>query len=168
MTGDEGGKMDAAEGLAFLDRFLAIDTANINKKAAKERSLPHHHKARCHGQSRRPARRFDHAVDLGAGVGRLTKLLLLKRYGEVRLVEADEGWSKRSRVYLGRKRASRCSFSNQRVRHRSSSTFFCFRSLFFRRHTVFENQNVLALCCYFQQSNIISFLLALLCHNETF
>jgi hypothetical protein len=41
--------------------------------------------------------------------------VLLKRYGEVRLVEGDESWSKRSRVYLGRKRAANCTFSNQRL-----------------------------------------------------
>ena len=88
MTGDEGAIADGIEGLAFLDRFLS-----------KHKGEPIH--------------RFDHAVDLGAGAGRVTKLVLLKRYSEVRLVEGDEGWSKRSRGYLGRKRASRCSFSNQ-------------------------------------------------------
>lgn len=109
MIGDAGGEEDAEEGLAFLDRFLAIDMTTTNHDKETEDSSPQ--------QNRRRTCRFDHAVDLGAGVGRVTKLLLLKRYGEVRLVEADEGWSKRSRVYLGRKRASRCSFSNQRVRY---------------------------------------------------
>jgi hypothetical protein len=51
----------------------------------------------------------------------VTKLILLKRYAEVRLVEGDENWSKRSRVYLGRKRASRCTFIHQRVRHKIPS-----------------------------------------------
>jgi AdoMet dependent proline di-methyltransferase len=59
--------------------------------------------------------RLDHAVDLGAGVGRVTKHILLKRYTTVRLVEADGGWSKRSKVYLGRKRAARCTFDNSRL-----------------------------------------------------
>jgi hypothetical protein len=59
--------------------------------------------------------RLDHAVDLGAGVGRITKHILLKRYSTVRLVEADGGWSKRSKVYLGRKRAARCTFDNSRL-----------------------------------------------------
>ncbi|CAJ1969704.1 unnamed protein product [Cylindrotheca closterium] len=108
MVGDEGGQEDAEEGLAFLDRFLALETTNQDK-AMKQPSCSHQN------NRRRQRRRFDHAVDLGAGVGRLTKLLLLKRYGEVRLVEADGGWSKRSRNYLGRKRSSRCSFSHQRL-----------------------------------------------------
>eukprot|EP00566_Odontella_aurita_P019566 CAMPEP_0113560366 /NCGR_PEP_ID=MMETSP0015_2-20120614/19392_1 /TAXON_ID=2838 /ORGANISM="Odontella" /LENGTH=296 /DNA_ID=CAMNT_0000462065 /DNA_START=62 /DNA_END=952 /DNA_ORIENTATION=+ /assembly_acc=CAM_ASM_000160 len=89
MVGDGGSAADAADGLAFLDRYLSDN-----------------HDAK---------RRFDRAVDLGAGAGRVTKLILLKRYSEVRLVEGDEGWSKRSRVYLGRKRSERCSFSNQRL-----------------------------------------------------
>jgi hypothetical protein len=100
MIGDGGGIADGEEGLAFLDRYLANKKSNL-----KVGSHP---------------RRFDHAVDLGAGVGRLTKLVLLKRYGEVRLVEADENWSKRSRTYLGRKRAARCSFTNQRVSREAS------------------------------------------------
>ena len=87
MVGDGGGIEDGEEGLAFLDMLIA----------------------------RMPALPRGHAIDLGAGVGRVTKLVLLKRYDEVRLVEADEGWSKRSRVYLGRKRASRCTFMHERL-----------------------------------------------------
>jgi len=33
----------------------------------------------------------------------------------VKLIEADSGWSKRSRVYLGRKRAARCTFTCARL-----------------------------------------------------
>ena len=94
MVGDSDGIEDAVEGLSFLDRLLADDHDKLQ---------PGH------------KRKFLHAVDAGAGVGRITKHVLLKRYDEVRLVEGDEGWSKRSKVYLGRKRASRCTFSNQRL-----------------------------------------------------
>mmetsp|Transcript_11883 Transcript_11883/g.16866 ORF Transcript_11883/g.16866 Transcript_11883/m.16866 type:complete len:298 (+) Transcript_11883:97-990(+) len=95
MIGDNGGIADGEDGLDFLDRYLASNKSNVVSGCKP--------------------RRFDHAVDLGAGVGRLTKSVLLKRYNEVRLVEGDEGWSKRSRVYLGRKRAARCSFTHQRL-----------------------------------------------------
>jgi len=120
MIGDAGGVEDGIEGLAFLDRYLALcDGEDLKSRSESEsmvevgsgRRKNQHHPMR----SPHPRRRFDHAVDLGAGVGRLTKLVLLKRYGEVRLVEADEGWSKRSRAYLGRKRAARCCFTNRRV-----------------------------------------------------
>ena len=33
----------------------------------------------------------------------------------MKLIEADSGWSKRSRVYLGRKRAARCTFTCARL-----------------------------------------------------
>ncbi len=99
MIGDSGGDLDGAEGLAFLDRYIAFLDAEEEGQ-------------NCNKQQRR---RFDHAVDLGAGVGRVTKLVLLKRYREVRLVEGNEEWSKRSRTYLGRKRASRCHFVHQRL-----------------------------------------------------
>jgi AdoMet dependent proline di-methyltransferase len=92
MIGDGDGIEDGAEGLAFLDRYISQHPPQ-------------------HAQSRR----FDRAIDLGAGAGRITKLVLLKRYSQVRLVEGDEGWSKRSRTYLGRKRASQCLFVHQRL-----------------------------------------------------
>jgi len=92
MIGDGNGEEDGREGLEFLDKLLASScVASTNKTNT------------------------DRAVDLGAGVGRVTKLVLLKRHREVRLVEADAGWSKRSKAYLGRKRASRCSFVHQRL-----------------------------------------------------
>lgn len=105
MVGDSGGNEDGAESLAFLDRYLALlDAEDKGHNNNNNNNTYKHHQ-----------RRFDHAVDLGAGAGRVTKLVLLKRYNEVRLVEGDEDWSKRSRVYLGRKRASRCHFVNQRI-----------------------------------------------------
>lgn len=87
MTGDSDGLLDGAEGLAFLDKIMAAN-------------------------NKTPGTRHAVAVDIGAGVGRVTKLILLKRYSEIRLVEGNETFSKRSRVYLGRKRASRCIFTN--------------------------------------------------------
>jgi hypothetical protein len=97
MVGDTGGVQDAVEGLVFLDRFLLHCKTTTSMAAPAAR------------------RQFNHAIDIGAGVGRVTKLILLKRYNQVHLVEGDEGWSKRSRVYLGRKRAARCSFAHQRL-----------------------------------------------------
>lgn len=102
MIGDGGGIQDGEESLAFLDQLASFMSNSNSKSDNKNNALPN----RMH---------FGQAVDLGAGVGRVTKLVLLKRFGEVRLVEADEGWSKRSKVYLGRKRAGRCSFVNQRL-----------------------------------------------------
>jgi AdoMet dependent proline di-methyltransferase len=102
MIGDTDGVNDAAEGLAFLDRFLLhckVTALSTSTAATASTGL----------------RQFDHAIDVGAGVGRITKLVLLKRYSQVQLVEGDEGWSKRSRVYLGRKRAARCCFIQQKL-----------------------------------------------------
>jgi len=87
MIGDAGGHADGQEGLAFLDKMIA----------------------------RYPTMRCQRAMDAGAGVGRVTKLVLLKRYRTVRLVEADRELSKRSRMYLGKKRAARCDFTCQRL-----------------------------------------------------
>lgn len=91
MVGDEGAEEDGVEGLAFLDRLLAGD-ANFSN----------HSKGRT-----------QKAMDVGAGVGRVTKTILLKRYGQVRLVEGDAALSKRSRTYLGKKRCAngRCTFT---------------------------------------------------------
>jgi len=55
------------------------------------------------------------ALDAGAGVGRVTKHMLLKRFRHVQLVEACEAWSKQSRRYLGKKRALSCTFTNSRL-----------------------------------------------------
>lgn len=83
MIGDEGALADGEEGLNFLDRLLSF----------------------------RPNVRCCNAIDAGAGVGRITKLILLKRFENVHLIEADPKISKRSRAYLGRKRAERCTFT---------------------------------------------------------
>ena len=42
-------------------------------------------------------------------------MVLLKRYDTVRLVEADPNWSRRSQVYLGRKRSKGCTFVCSRL-----------------------------------------------------
>jgi protein N-terminal methyltransferase len=87
MVGDGGGEEDGVEGLAFLDRLI-LESSSI---------------------------KFARAIDAGAGVGRITKHILLKRYDTVQLIEADSGWSKHSRTYLGRKRAARCTFTCSRI-----------------------------------------------------
>mmetsp|Transcript_2185 Transcript_2185/g.2961 ORF Transcript_2185/g.2961 Transcript_2185/m.2961 type:complete len:243 (+) Transcript_2185:226-954(+) len=84
MVGDKGGEEDGEEGLAFLDKLLFMDDGMQTRLA----------------------------VDVGAGFGRVTKLILLKRYQEIRLVEGNEAISKRSKLYLGKKRASKCTFTN--------------------------------------------------------
>ena len=55
------------------------------------------------------------ALDAGAGVGRVTKQVLLKRCAHVHLVEACEAWSKQSRRYLGKKRALSCTITHARL-----------------------------------------------------
>lgn len=91
MIGDQGGEADGIEGLAFLDRVI-MESSSQEKKI-----------------------KFSRAIDAGAGVGRVTKLILLKRYDTVQLVEADAGWSRRSKIYLGRKRSARCTFTCSRI-----------------------------------------------------
>jgi len=83
MVGDGGNHQDCEEGLKFLDRIM----------------------------SSRPSGRVSNAIDAGAGVGRVTKNILLKRFDSVNLIEGDAAFSKRSRAYLGRKRANRCTFT---------------------------------------------------------
>ena len=92
MIGDDGAEADGEEGLAFLDRWVVLARTTQNKKLVTKR-----------------------AIDAGAGVGRVTKLVLLKRYDTVRLVEADPNWSRRSQVYLGRKRSKGCTFVCSRL-----------------------------------------------------
>ena len=90
MIGDEGGEQDGKEGLSFLDRFL-------------------------HTRAPLGHRQTTRAVDAGAGVGRITKHVLLKRFDCVHLIEADCRYSKRSRQYLGKKRSDKCTFSCTRI-----------------------------------------------------
>ncbi|KAL1525121.1 hypothetical protein AB1Y20_019993 [Prymnesium parvum] len=63
----------------------------------------------------RPHLRLERALDGGAGVGRVTKHVLLRRCENVCLVEPCERWLKQARRYLGNKRAQRCSFVCERL-----------------------------------------------------
>jgi protein N-terminal methyltransferase len=83
MVGDDGALKDGEEGLAFLDKMIARTSGHKTIRA----------------------------IDAGAGLGRVTKDVLLKRYDTVRLVEADSHFSQQSKTYLGRKRSARCSFT---------------------------------------------------------
>lgn len=87
MIGDGGSEEDAAHSLAFLDAVRQL----------------------------RPEWRLRTAIDAGAGVGRVTKHVLLRRCDHVCLVEACERWLKQSRRYLGNKRASKCAFLHARL-----------------------------------------------------
>ena len=71
MIGDGDGVEDGAEGLVFLDRLLAQQRIMTAQQEATPDSLRH------------PKRRDIVAVDLRAGVGRITKLIILKRYDEI-------------------------------------------------------------------------------------
>jgi len=86
MIGDEHSELDVAESGRFLDSLL-----------------------RAHGL------RVGSALDAGAGVGRVTKHVLLKRCAQVHLVESCAAWSKQSKRYLGKKRALSCAFTNVRL-----------------------------------------------------
>jgi AdoMet dependent proline di-methyltransferase len=112
MTGDEGGLQDAEEGLAFLDRFLLLRSSS---SSAASSNAVHRTAHTILSNSSSSSSSSSRAVDVGAGVGRITKHILLKRYNHVYLVEGDSGWSKRSRVYLGKKRAGRCTFDCRRL-----------------------------------------------------
>ena len=50
------------------------------------------------------------ALDVGAGVGRVSKGVLLRRCERVTLLEPCDRWLKQARRYLGNKRAQRCTF----------------------------------------------------------
>jgi protein N-terminal methyltransferase len=91
MTGDVGGEADATEGLAFLGRLIGA-----NSRAHEE----------SHGDSPLMQRRL--AIDVGAGLGRVTRGVLLKWYDEVHLVEGDAAYCRRCRAKLGKKKGSRC------------------------------------------------------------
>lgn len=87
MIGDEGSEADIEHSLKFLHDALE----------------------RC------PRARRARAMDGGAGVGRVTKHVLLKMFNSVHLIEGSEALSKHSRRYLGNKRAQRCSFAHARL-----------------------------------------------------
>lgn len=94
MIGDESGSADAEQGLAFLDRVVE---ENFQQNAASSAASPlMQHKL---------------AVDVGAGLGRITKGILLKRYDEILLVEGSAAYCKRCKLKLGKKKATRCVFT---------------------------------------------------------
>ena len=115
MIGDESGCQDGEEGLDFLDRFLSYDSSPSSPSPSSSSSYFGSTSSRrgghCGGGGGGSSNNNLRAIDAGAGVGRVTKLVLLKRFDEVRLVEGDEQISKRSRAYLGRKRSERCNFT---------------------------------------------------------
>jgi protein N-terminal methyltransferase len=120
MVGDDGAEADGNEGLAFLDRWIeSMAKGRTNKSKigmAKGRKTKNkdNKKVTKIGMKR--------AIDAGAGVGRVTKSILLKRYDTVRLVEADADFSSRSKVYLGRKRSERCSYVHARLEELNPKT----------------------------------------------
>jgi AdoMet dependent proline di-methyltransferase len=114
MIGDEGGLRDADEGLAFLDRLLLL-SMRPNSSSSSTSAASTSSGSAPTGTTKLLRRGCCCAMDVGAGVGRITKHILLKRYETVQLVEGDTGWSKRSRVYLGKKRAGRCTFICRRL-----------------------------------------------------
>jgi protein N-terminal methyltransferase len=63
----------------------------------------------------RPQWQLHDALDVGAGVGRVTKHLLLRRCERACLLEPSDHWHKQSRRYLGKKRAQRCAFVCERL-----------------------------------------------------
>ena len=87
MIGDEGSEADVEHSRGLLDRVRA----------------------------ERPGLRLDRALDGGAGVGRVTKHVLLRRCERVTLLEPCGRWLKQARRYLGHKRASRCEFVCERL-----------------------------------------------------
>lgn len=87
MIGDTDGEIEAMNGLAFLDRIIVSS----------------------------PSLKLNTSFDCGAGVGRITKHVLSKRFKHVTLLEANAHWSVRSRAYLGRKRANQCQFINDKL-----------------------------------------------------
>jgi hypothetical protein len=94
MIGDEGGAADAEEGLAFLDKLL-----DVNSRA---HAVPSTHT---------PLMQRKLAVDVGAGLGRVTRGILLKRYDEIQLIEGNPAYCKLCKLKIGKKKATRCVFT---------------------------------------------------------
>lgn len=104
MVGDTDGIQDGVEGLHFLDCVMLAAAAAAGPGD--------------NTSTGRPATRTAHtAIDVGAGFGRITKYILLKRFSAVRLIEGDAASSQHSKQYLGHKRASRCIFTNMKLQH---------------------------------------------------
>ena len=87
MTGDGEGSADIADSHRFLLALLV----------------------------RMPQLRPSSGLDAGAGVGRVTKHLLLRHCSTVHLVESSDPWCTRSRRYLGKKLVKRCTFTRSRL-----------------------------------------------------
>eukprot|EP00927_Polykrikos_kofoidii_P060241 TRINITY_DN55274_c0_g1_i1.p1 TRINITY_DN55274_c0_g1~~TRINITY_DN55274_c0_g1_i1.p1 ORF type:complete len:430 (+),score=61.65 TRINITY_DN55274_c0_g1_i1:115-1404(+) len=87
MIGDEGSSEDVEHSLQFLDSVRAAH----------------------------PQLQIRSILDGGAGIGRVTKHVLLRRSEHVCLLEPCERWLKQSRRYLGNKRSLRCTFMNCRL-----------------------------------------------------
>ena len=66
-------------------------------------------------RANRPMWQVRTALDCGAGVGRVTKHVLLKRCESVCLLEPCEKWHKQSKRYLGKKRSMSCSFVHAKL-----------------------------------------------------
>lgn len=86
MIGDDGSEEDTLHSLRFVDEL----------------------------RGRVPELQLRAALDVGAGVGRVTKHVLLRRCERVCLVEGDSRWLRQARRYLGNKRQQRCSFVHAR------------------------------------------------------
>jgi len=65
--------------------------------------------------TRMPQLKPTSGLDAGAGVGRVTKHLLLHHCKTVHLVEASDVWSRQSLRYLGKKRGKACTFACLRL-----------------------------------------------------
>ena len=61
-------------------------------------------------RAKHPSLLLRSALDCGAGVGRVTKHVLLKRCDHVCLLEGCERWLRQTRRYLGNKRSQSCKF----------------------------------------------------------
>ena len=55
------------------------------------------------------------ALDVGAGVGRVTKHVLLSAFDIVELIEGSSYWSERSKAYIGEPGCSNCRFTTARL-----------------------------------------------------
>mmetsp|Transcript_80745 Transcript_80745/g.231980 ORF Transcript_80745/g.231980 Transcript_80745/m.231980 type:complete len:455 (+) Transcript_80745:59-1423(+) len=72
--------------------------------------------------SRFPGLRLGGIMDGGAGVGRVTKAVLMRKcVGTVTLVESCERWLKQARRYLGNKRSQRCVFVQCRLEEHTAA-----------------------------------------------